>query len=289
MIELADLNGDGKISFEEFCQIIETPLDSNKKRVKKIKNQSMGVRKWAHLRSLIRYTPLWKPIKSYSEILEEAKQNGHDVKTITFIRHGQSLANAKSKLNPNQDPFEWDALLTEEGERQARSAAEGLKKKDFELIVVSPLRRTCLTARLALESFLDRLTPIVIPNAAEDVTAGDDLGSDFAERSDPRWASFDWSHMPSEEVWWYVPDKYKPKEGEPPLTAEKVRSLFKEDPWVEPWGHTLKRMEEFQEWLTSRKEKRICVVSHRGFIEGMTGQELRNAESWDMEFITKTK
>jgi len=86
-------------------------------------------------------------------------------------------------------------LKSEIGEQQAREAGEKLKDIEFDLIVVSPLRRTCATARLVLEHCLDKvnlqrdqqhfaathsvlfqLTPIVIPNAAEDVTAADDFG-----------------------------------------------------------------------------------------------------------------
>jgi len=61
-------------------------------------------------------------------------------KTIYFIRHGQSEANARDLF---QGP---DAPLTELGHKQARFVAERVKRLDAEVIIASPMPRAQETA-----------------------------------------------------------------------------------------------------------------------------------------------
>lgn len=66
------------------------------------------------------------------------------MKTIYFIRHGESEANAAGLLAGSSS----DTPLTQKGLEQARLAGEELKTKQVDLIVSSPLARAYETAKI---------------------------------------------------------------------------------------------------------------------------------------------
>ncbi len=66
------------------------------------------------------------------------------MKTIYYVRHGESEGNVQGIVSGG----EHDALLTDEGRKQASRAGRDLKDKKIDLIVCSPMQRTVDTAQL---------------------------------------------------------------------------------------------------------------------------------------------
>jgi uncharacterized phosphatase len=72
------------------------------------------------------------------------------MKTIYFVRHGESEANVQNLRSGSMHNV--PVHLTEKGREQARQAGEKLKDKNIELIVSSPLIRTVDTATIIAEA-----------------------------------------------------------------------------------------------------------------------------------------
>lgn len=66
------------------------------------------------------------------------------MKTIYFVRHGETEANAAGLVSGAGN----DTSLTENGRQQARKAGQNLQDKKIELIICSPLSRTVETAAI---------------------------------------------------------------------------------------------------------------------------------------------
>ncbi len=164
---------------------------------------------------------------------------------MILIRHGQSHFNvvfSKTRV----DPGIVDPGLTEEGELQAEAAAQTLLDHDVRRILASPYSRTLHTAEI-IAARLD--LPVTIePLVRERCFFVCDLGSPRSEL-DARWPGFEFGELP--ERWWP-----EPVETEPELQARcdafQARMAGDED-----WPH-------------------VAVVSHWGFIRGLTGQEVGN-------------
>ena len=164
---------------------------------------------------------------------------------MILVRHGQSHFNvhfAKTRI----DPGIVDPQLTEEGERQAREAGERLAACGIRRIVASPYWRTLHTAEIIAE-VLD--LPVVIePQVRERYSFVCDVGS---HRSDliRRWPRFAFGELP--ERWW-------------PDTEESEDSLAR-------------RCRSFREaQVAARDWEGLLVVSHWGFIRGLTGEAVGN-------------
>ena len=69
------------------------------------------------------------------------------MKTIYYVRHGESEGNAADLLMGSKD----DLPLTALGERQAHEASPMLRQKPISLIVSSPLKRALRTAQIIAE------------------------------------------------------------------------------------------------------------------------------------------
>jgi len=164
---------------------------------------------------------------------------------MILVRHGQSHFNLHFGAT-RQDPGITDAGLTETGIEQARAASEILVRHDIRRILASPYSRTLETTEVILER-LD--LPVTIePLVREQAHFSCDIGSPRSQLSD-RWPSFDFGDLP--ECWW--PER----ETETELLARcnGFRTNMAE---VEDWRHVL-------------------IVTHWGFIRGLTGQEVANA------------
>ncbi|GAB4362874.1 MAG: hypothetical protein Kow00114_18480 [Kiloniellaceae bacterium] len=168
---------------------------------------------------------------------------------MILVRHGQSHFNvhfAKTRI----DPGIRDPQLTEEGERQAREAGERLAACGVQRIIASPYWRTLHTAEIIAEALgLPAHEAITIdPLVRERYSYVCDIGS---HRSDlaKRWPRFGFGDLP--ERWW-------PEEEEPEAAlAERCRRFREAQLAAESWDGLL-------------------VVSHWGFIRGLTGQEVGN-------------
>jgi len=165
---------------------------------------------------------------------------------MILIRHGQSEFNVVFGAT-RRDPGIRDPKLTEEGRRQAEALAERLAKHDLARLIASPYRRALETAEiLAARLGLAIEVQAVVGERAAFTC---DIGSSPAELRE-RWPHLDLAHLP--ERWW--PDF---EESEPQLHLRCARFRA--------------HMTEPADW------RLVAVVTHLGFIRGLTGLTVPNA------------
>lgn len=152
------------------------------------------------------------------------------MKTVYFIRHAETDALVDGVMAGG----EYETSLTDHGRQQARAAGKALRDKHIELIVSSPMERTKETAEIiADEVGIDRGT-IIENELIIERAFGSYSGKPYQEYRDDLKAS-----------------QLEPGEVEKTEDLEKrIRSMF--------------------EWLRSRPEEVILVVSH-----GATGRMFR--------------
>ena len=165
---------------------------------------------------------------------------------MILLRHGQSELNVVFSVT-RVDPGIIDPALTEEGHRQISDAAETLARNDIRRIIASPYTRTLQSAQILAEA-LQR--PVQVePIVRERCFFTCDIGSPRSELT-ARWPAFDFG--PLEERWWPEPNE----------TEEEVTA----------------RCEAFRDHMAGTEDwQHVLVVSHWGFIHGLTGQEVGNA------------
>lgn len=165
---------------------------------------------------------------------------------MILMRHGQSHFNVHY-ARTRTDPGIEDPGLTPEGEQQAVEAAALLA--DFELarIISSPYQRTLRTAHIVADAL--GLPVSVQAVVREHAFFTCDIGTPASHLND-RWPHFDFGELP--EIWW-------PDLGE---TEDQV----------------LVRCDEFRQYAAALPDwERLLVVTHWGFIRGLTGEEVANA------------
>ena len=164
---------------------------------------------------------------------------------MILVRHGQSHFNvhfAETRI----DPGIVDPQLTEEGERQAREAGAKLVGCGIRRIIASPYWRTLHTAEIIAEAL--GLPVSIEPQVRERYSFTCDIGSLRGDLTQ-RWPQFDFGNLP--ERWW--PES---EESEDAL-AERCRSFRSARVTGQDWDGLL-------------------VVSHWGFIRGLTGEAVGN-------------
>ena len=164
---------------------------------------------------------------------------------MILIRHGQSHFNVAFS-ETRVDPGIVDPGLTEEGQRQAEAAALALADYDVRRILASPYSRTLHTAEI-IAAYLG-LSVVIEPLVRERCFFTCDLGSPRSELS-ARWPGFEFGELA--ERWWPEPEE---TEAELQARCTAFRSVMAA---AEDWAH-------------------VAVVSHWGFIRGLTGQEVTN-------------
>lgn len=164
---------------------------------------------------------------------------------MILVRHGQSHFNVVFSVT-REDPGIVDPGLTDAGLRQAEAAAEVLVEKDIRRILASPYSRTLHTA----EIIADRLgLPVAIePIVRERAFFACDIGSPRSHLSD-RWPHFDFGTLA--ERWWPDPEE---TEAELLVRCDGFNAAMAE---TDDWRH-------------------VAVVTHWGFIRGLTGQAVEN-------------
>ncbi|TQV79841.1 histidine phosphatase family protein [Denitrobaculum tricleocarpae] len=166
---------------------------------------------------------------------------------MILVRHGQSEFNVIFGAT-RKDPGIIDPKLTDEGRRQAESAGHDLTGKGLKRIIVSPYTRTLQTADI-IAGILN--LPITIDSLIrEHAFFSCDIGTPRSVLSQ------DWPHLDFaalSESWW-------PSD---PETEDDVRARCRS-------FH--KRMAGTHDW------PEVLVVSHWGFIRGLTGHEAKNGE-----------
>jgi broad specificity phosphatase PhoE len=164
---------------------------------------------------------------------------------MILVRHGQSHFNVHF-AETRRDPGIVDPRLTEEGERQARAAGESLAACGIRRIVASPYWRTLHTAEIIAERL--GLPVAIEPLVRERYFFTCDIGSHRSELS-RRWPQFSFGELP--ERWWPAAE-----ESEAAL-AERCRGFRDTHVAGESW-------------------EGLLVVSHWGFIRGLTGEAVGN-------------
>mmetsp|Transcript_18787 Transcript_18787/g.28150 ORF Transcript_18787/g.28150 Transcript_18787/m.28150 type:complete len:238 (+) Transcript_18787:391-1104(+) len=168
---------------------------------------------------------------------DEALSRGGNVKVVHFVRHGQGEHNVRNKLASkvvncgNMDIF--DARLTSQGEAEA-AALQGITKSlSPDVIFVSPLRRTLQTATLGFKYVS---APMIAVESLREVYGC------TAERRRP--ISISSSEFPRV-------DFSGVEDSDPYGTA-----------LLETPSHLVERELDFLEFLKTREEKNIGVVTH---------------------------
>jgi len=164
---------------------------------------------------------------------------------MILLRHGQSEFNVIYGAT-RRDPGIRDPRLTDEGRRQARAAAERLRGAGLAGLVASPYTRALETAEIVAAA-LD--LPIAVePMVGERAAFVCDLGSDPASLK-ARWPHLSLDHLA--ECWW------------PPLEESEEQLLA--------------RCARFRSEMSARTDwHQIGVVTHWGFIRGLTGLTVPN-------------
>ena len=164
---------------------------------------------------------------------------------MILVRHGQSEFNVVFSVT-RKDPGIRDPRLTDEGRRQAEAAAEALVGEGLGRLIASPYSRALETAEIVARK-LDipiAVTPLVGERAAFACDVGTPRGGLKA-----RWPELALDHL--EEEWWPVLE-----ESEDGLTA---------------------RCTAFRAHMRTQLDwARVAVVSHWGFIRGLTGLTVQN-------------
>ena len=150
----------------------------------------------------------------------------------------------RTRIDPNMP----DPPLTAEGRRQAETAAQVLAGLGIERLLVSPYVRTLETAEIIAGR--TGITMAVEPLVRERAAFSCDIGTPRS-RLAVRWPQLSFDHV--EEIWW-------------PSAIESEGEL----------SHRCGRFRTAAQGLIDWQ--RVAVVTHWGFIRGITGVETRNGE-----------
>jgi len=229
-------------------------------------------------------------------------------KKVHFIRHAEGEHNAATASsgsndvltrgdNPARDHPLWDARLTDVGVQQAQKLKQHLASRPsggrsftaFDLVVVSPLTRTCETAfhifgpgrQPGKPGFLSTLDA---PDGSEEKLRGEKVPAPrilVREECRERWGqyvcdgrrpvskimsefpSFDWSEVPYDDDHFYTEDARESDE------------------------HCCERGIAFLQWLNKRPEKCIAVVTHSSFLRHIFTQFGGNLHKDDQDSLQR--
>jgi broad specificity phosphatase PhoE len=167
---------------------------------------------------------------------------------VILVRHGESEFNVVFNRT-GKDPGIKDPKLTDRGREQVRQAALQLRQHSHSIrrLLTSPYTRALETAAIIAETLglPVEVEPVVHEHACYDCDIGTPI-SLLAER----WPALDFGHL--SEVWW--------PEAEPAEALHRRCVAFRaQAAALGDWRH-------------------VAVVSHWGFIRGLTGRDARNAE-----------
>jgi broad specificity phosphatase PhoE len=166
---------------------------------------------------------------------------------MILVRHGQSEWNVvfnRTRIDPNIP----DPPLTAEGRRQAEAAAQVLARSGIERLLVSPYVRALETAEIIAAR--TGIAMAVEPMVRERAAFSCDIGTPRS-RLAARWPQLSFDHV--EEIWW-------------PSAIESEAEL----------DHRCGRFRATARSLADWPQ--VAVVTHWGFIRGITGVEARNGE-----------
>lgn len=166
---------------------------------------------------------------------------------MILIRHGQSEWNAAYNRT-RVDPGIPDPPLTAVGRDQALRAAEILAPRQMARLLVSPYRRTIQTAEIIARELA--LPMVIEPLVRERAAFSCDVGTARTHLAGA-WPHLRFDHL--DEVWWLAEES----EAELAVRCNSFR-------------HHVRGLTDWD---------KVAVISHWGFIRGLTGQEARNGEA----------
>eukprot|EP00928_Gymnodinium_smaydae_P092304 TRINITY_DN76155_c0_g1_i1.p1 TRINITY_DN76155_c0_g1~~TRINITY_DN76155_c0_g1_i1.p1 ORF type:complete len:258 (+),score=40.03 TRINITY_DN76155_c0_g1_i1:62-835(+) len=204
------------------------------------------------------------PFAVHCQAVADGTEIPDGAKKIHFIRHGEGFHNVAQKewrANPEWDgksePYTadndptgryTDALLTDEGERQARELQERTANLQPELLIVSPMRRATQTGLIAFEQ---HVAAAKLPTMAQELCherAGAHTCDKRLSRTELKalFPAVDYSLLESED---------DPYWGD---------GVTRESPFA-----LAGRGARFVEWLMARPERHIAVAAHSAWLLGM--------------------
>jgi broad specificity phosphatase PhoE len=165
---------------------------------------------------------------------------------MILLRHGQSEFNVVYSVT-RQDPGIRDPRLTEEGRRQTAETARALAGNGIRRILASPYTRALETAAIVAEILDVRIA--VDPVVGERAAFACDVGTPASHLAQ-RWPDIPLGHL--DEEWW------------PALEENETRLL--------------QRCIRFRARMLADADRQdLLVVTHWGFIRGLTGRQVKNA------------
>ncbi|KAK3283113.1 hypothetical protein CYMTET_9177 [Cymbomonas tetramitiformis] len=184
--------------------------------------------------------------------LEEEIDNGS--KILHFVRHAQGTHNVSKEY---RKPENLDARLTSLGEAQCEQlAVKAQYMNDIELVVSSPLTRTLQTATLSFGSQMNAGVPFL---AEESIRETVNYLCDCRRAIEdiiPEFPGVEFSRIVhnEDELWNRYARKYGCQES-----YTKRRESADE-------AAIAQRARMFFQWIKTRPEKEIAVVSHQAFL-----------------------
>jgi glucosyl-3-phosphoglycerate phosphatase len=164
---------------------------------------------------------------------------------MILVRHGQSFFNLHYGAT-RVDPGIEDPELTEAGREQAKAAAGILASRAVKKLIVSPYTRTLETAHIIANALS---LPIVIePLVRERALFACDIGTSPRVLA-KRWPRLSFDHL--EERWWGAGEE---QEAALAARCHRFRAAMATTP----------------DW------REVAVISHWGFILGLTGHAIPN-------------
>mmetsp|Transcript_127616 Transcript_127616/g.346335 ORF Transcript_127616/g.346335 Transcript_127616/m.346335 type:complete len:223 (-) Transcript_127616:270-938(-) len=176
----------------------------------------------------------------------QRSETGSVAKVVHVVRHGEAEHNVSDAFSSKRN-----TQLTAKGRRQARSLRCNLKRLKPQAVITSPLLRALQTARAMSPS-----TPtVVVPDARERIlrrTHLCDLPVDPKRfRQSKQFGGMDWSLASGVGTRGYQKDIM--------------------DTDVASWANVRRRGRRLTRYLLGRPEASLAVVSHGGFLMGLTG------------------
>lgn len=185
-------------------------------------------------------------------------------KTVHFIRHAEGLHNVAGEKNyfAYQSQEFYDCALSAHGEQQCAAQRERFQRllRTAQLVVISPLQRTLQTACLALP-FLEGVVPWVAIESIRETTGlhpCDKRRSRSEKMTQPEFKHIDFSFIESDFDALY--DLYSIRE---------------------PEAHVARRAQNFFDWLETRKESEVVVVTHSAFLRTLFHQIILECDDDD--------
>lgn len=171
-------------------------------------------------------------------------------------------------ITREQQRIYHDALLSPTGHDQVQRL--DLDVSDFDLVLVSPLRRALQTYALGVhtEETAESGVPILaVPEASERLYLVSDLGSPVRRLSqDYPFVDFETYFADKDKNhWWYHPGDAGEEEWRPNKQGQSYGCPG------EPDHKFQSRMEKLCEILQQRRESRILLVCHHGVIDHLLG------------------